>query len=169
MADVSGMPRMPSFAPDGSLVAFVNQVGGTDQIFVKQRSLGPARQLTFGAVPARRPRWSPNGDQILYCRGASSHSSGPAFGHESFWAVPPRGGTAHLVIEDGRNPNWSGDGTRIVFERRDEIWVAGRDGQGQVRVEGVPGRSARQTAPRAARWRAAIWPRGARTTDPSTS
>lgn len=138
IAEVAGMPRMPSFAPDGGMIAFVNQVNGADQIFIMRAGQGAARQLTFGDVPARRPRWSPRGDQILFTRGEEARSSGPAFGSESIWSVPPLGGVPHLVVENGRNPNWSSDGSQIVFERWDEVWIAAGDGKNQVRVEGIP-------------------------------
>ncbi|MBP1596988.1 MAG: serine/threonine protein kinase [Acidobacteria bacterium] len=138
IAQVAGTPRMPSFAPDGSIIAFVNEVNGTDQIFVKHGGQGTARQLTFGDLPARRPRWSPRNDQILFSLGEQPPASSSSFGNQAIWSVPPLGGVPHLVIEGGRNPNWSRDGTRIVFERRDEVWTAGSDGRNQSRVEGIP-------------------------------
>ena len=56
----------------------------------------------------------------------------------STWSIPPLGGTPRKIIEEGCNANWSSDGTRIVFERRDQIWTAKADGSDQHRVQGVP-------------------------------
>jgi Tol biopolymer transport system component len=54
------------------------------------------------------------------------------------WSVPPQGGAPRKLIEGGRNPNWSWDGARLVFERGYDIWTANADGGDQQRVEGVP-------------------------------
>ncbi|MBK5294998.1 MAG: PD40 domain-containing protein, partial [Acidobacteriia bacterium] len=54
------------------------------------------------------------------------------------WSVAPLGGTPRRIIDSGRNPNFSADGERLVFERGDDIWVARADGSDGHRVEGVP-------------------------------
>jgi hypothetical protein len=93
-------------------------------------------KLLFGELPARYPRWSPRNDRIVFVLGVDMP---PAFRSSlSIWSIPPLGGTPRKIIENGSYANWSPDGTRIVFERGDQIWTAKADGTDQSRVEGVP-------------------------------
>lgn len=125
-----GSHRAASFSPDGQKIAFVSSIDSVAQVWVKDLSEGPPRQITFGEDPAQRPRWSPSGDEIVFAR----RSKG-VFG---VWSVSPAGGEPRKVIEGGRNPNWSADGARFVFERGYDIWTANSDGSDQRKVEGVP-------------------------------
>lgn len=115
----SGSHRWPSLSPDGRRLAFVSDAGGTPQVWIKNLATGDPVQLTFGDVPASRPRWSPQGDRIVY----STVGDG-------IWSVPSLGGEARQIISDGRNADLSRDGRRLVFERAGEIFIAGADGSG---------------------------------------
>jgi serine/threonine protein kinase len=125
-----GSHRAASFSPDGQKIAFVDAAEGVSQVWAKDLSQGEPRQITFGEEPADRPRWSPRGDQIVYARRSQ--------GAESIWSIPPAGGQPRKLIEGGRNPNWSWDGARLVFERGYDMWTANMDGSDQRKVEGVP-------------------------------
>jgi Tol biopolymer transport system component len=122
-----GSHRSPSLSPDGRMVAFVDDVAGVAQVFVKHLDSGDPVQVTHGDVEAARPRWSPSGDQILYQRRA-----------QGLWLVPPLGGQPRQVLPFGACPAWFPDGERIVFDRRDELWTARRDGGDARPVAGVP-------------------------------
>lgn len=52
--------------------------------------------------------------------------------------MAPLGGTPQKLIEVGSNPDWSGDGNRVVYEKDDQIWTAKSDGSDQREVKGVP-------------------------------
>ena len=121
-----GSHREASFSPDHSMIAFVNDAGGVPQIWVKNLAQGDPIPITTGEPAVHRPRWSPRSDQILFSRGGG------------IWSLPPLGGTPNKVIEAGRNPNWSWDGSRLVYEKDEEIWTANADGSEQHKVEGVP-------------------------------
>jgi serine/threonine protein kinase len=125
-----GAHRESSFSPDGSMIAFVNQVGGPPQIWLKNLWEGEPLQITTGEQPAHRPRWSPRNDQIVFSRGVGWQ--------QSIWTVPPLGGRPRRIIEDGRNPSFSADGSQLVYEKGEEIWTAKPDGSEQHKVEGVP-------------------------------
>ena len=55
----AGSHRWPSLSPDGRMVAFVSDAGGTPQIWIKNISTGDPVQITFGDVPAVRPDGRP--------------------------------------------------------------------------------------------------------------
>jgi Tol biopolymer transport system component len=114
-----GSHRWPTLSPDGRIVAFVSDAGGTQQVWIKNLATGAPVQLTFGDGPASRPRWSPQGDWILY----STVGNG-------IWSVPSLGGEPRQILEDGSNADLSPDGRRLVFERAGEIFISGADGSG---------------------------------------
>jgi serine/threonine protein kinase len=128
-----GSHRSPSFSPDGSMIAFVDEVAGVPRIRVKNLMRGDPIEITTGEKPADRPQWSPKNDQILFWSGSFevSHKN------EAIWSVPPLGGVPSKLIDAGRNPSFSRDGNEVVFERGNAIWVAGVDGSHQRKVEGV--------------------------------
>jgi Tol biopolymer transport system component len=117
----SGSHRWPSLSPDGRMVAFVSEAGGTPQVWIKNLASGNPVQLTFDDSPASRPRWSAQGDRIVYSRVGSG-----------IWSVPSLGGEPRQIIRDGRNADLSRDG-RLVFERAGEVFLAGPDGS-DVRI-----------------------------------
>jgi len=126
-----GSRRAPSYSPDGSMLAFAApDEKGVDQIWVTNVSQERALQVTSGDMAASRPRWSPHNDQIVY----AAKSRG-------IWSVSPLGGTARRLIERGSNPNFSNDGTRLVFETANgELFTASADGADVQKVDGVPHR-----------------------------
>ena len=128
-----------SFSPDAGRIAFVQPVNGIPQIWVKNLNSGAPTQITFGETAADRPRWSPRNDQIVFTLGSLGRQEAPArLRNESIWSVSALGGIPRKIIDSGSNPNWSGDGSQLVFERSQEIWTARADGSQQRRVEGIP-------------------------------
>ena len=138
LAPIPGAPYSPSFSPDGSMVAYINVVDAVDQLFVRRLSQGAPVQLTSGDTPVASARWCPNKEQILFSRGTRTLGVSPAQGRNSIWSVTTQGGQPQKIIDEGRNPAWSPDGSRIVFERGSDIWIADADGGNQRRLEGVP-------------------------------
>ena len=139
---VSTLPGLfggASFSPDAGRIAFVQPVNGIPQIWVKNLNGGAPTQITFGETAADRPRWSPRNDQIVFTLGSLGRQEAPArLRNESIWSVSALGGIPRKIIDSGSNPNWSGDGSQLVFERSQEIWTARADGSQQRRVEGIP-------------------------------
>ena len=123
-----GSHRAATFSPDGSMIAFVSDAGGGPQVWIKNLAQGDPVQITkFGDGPPSRPRWSPKNDQIVFGRRG-----------QGIWSVAPLGGTARRLLDTGRNPSFSADGERLVYERGNETWVAKADGSDARRVQGVP-------------------------------
>ena len=69
----AGSHRWPSVSPDGRMVAFVSDAAGTPQVWVKNLGGGVPIQITFGDLPALRPRWSARGDRIIYSAARRRH------------------------------------------------------------------------------------------------
>ncbi len=123
----AGSHRSATFSPDGSMIAFLNTTNGVPQVWIKNLAQGDPIQITSGDIPAVQPHWSPKNDQIVFSR--------PGKG---IWSVPPLGGPPRQLILPGRDPSFSGDGERLVYERGHQIWIARSDGSDARRVEGVP-------------------------------
>jgi Tol biopolymer transport system component len=126
LSTFAGSHRWPTLSPDGRMVAFVSDAGGTSQVWIKNVATGDPVQITFGDVAAVRPRWS--GDRIVYSRSAGG-----------VWSVPPLGGEPRQIVADGWNADVSSDG-RLVFERGGQIFIAGADGSGASQVPRSPWR-----------------------------
>ena len=119
-----------SLSPDGNFIAFIADLQGIPQIWIRSLAGGEPLPVTSGNSPASHPSWSPQSNQIVFSRGIDS---------PSIWSVPPLGGQSPtLLIEEGRNPRLSLQGDRMVFEKRNEIWTAGGDGTHQQKVKGIP-------------------------------
>jgi Tol biopolymer transport system component len=134
ISNFPGSHKSASISPDGNWIVFADDAHELPQLWIKNLNKGNPIQITSGSEPADYPRWSPNNDQIIFCRGSFQ----TARELESIWTIPPLGGKPHKLIDAGRNPNWSGDGKKIVFERNAEIWTANSDGTNQEKVQGVP-------------------------------
>jgi Tol biopolymer transport system component len=112
------------------MIAFVSDAGGTPQLWVKNLAGGDPIQVTFGDQPAVRPRWSPQGDRIIYSvRGAG------------IWSVAPLAGEPRRLVDSGWNGELSPDGGRLVFERTGQILLSNADGSDPVRLSSLSSRS----------------------------
>jgi Tol biopolymer transport system component len=99
------------FSKDGKWVAYTQYPEGS---LWRARSDGSERvQLTSGPLYVFRPRWSPDGTNLVFF--------GPAPGHPwKLYLVSKGGGTPKQLISDDANegdPTWSPDGTRLAFGR----------------------------------------------------
>lgn len=131
---------MPTLSPDGTMMAFVSDRSGMNQIWVKGLPDGKAVQLTDGPLQADSPSWSPVSDAILFRRRSPDAGS-------SIWLVdalgsrPPR-----LLVEAGNYARFAPDGRSFVFTRNRsdagaivrEIHVGYLDGGETRQVEGIP-------------------------------
>jgi Tol biopolymer transport system component/DNA-binding winged helix-turn-helix (wHTH) protein len=122
-------PRDPSLSPNDGTMAFVEDVDGRPQIWIKSVTDSAATQLTFlDGAGLGRTRWSPTRDQILF-----NYAGG-------IWSVSPLGGAPRQIIPHGRNASLSADGAHLVYEGLGVpdgdrgIWIAKIDGTNVRRV-----------------------------------
>jgi Tol biopolymer transport system component/DNA-binding winged helix-turn-helix (wHTH) protein len=133
VSDAEGSARFPSLSPDGSTVAFVDDLDGRPQVWVRNVTGGRATQLTFVAgMDIGWTRWSPASDRIYFnCDGG-------------IWFVPAIGGAPRRVVARGKNPSLSLNGAALVYEGLGTgdgdrgIWLATADGANPKRVLSRP-------------------------------
>jgi TolB protein len=115
----------PSFAPDGKQVSFSATAGGPSQVYVAFVDGTGIRPITNVPAGVGRPRWSPDGREILFVsRDRTSEIS---------FVDVATGNITHISAEAGvMTPDWSPDGREIVFSAgvRDlkNLHVMNRDG-----------------------------------------
>ncbi len=112
------------FSPDGKKIAFAAR-GEGNNLWVKQVSGGPERQITFGAWREDSPIWSPDGEQLAFIS-----TRGNQLG---IWTTPYLGDTPTLRKTLGGSdaltsavwPNlvaWAQDGAALYYEWSNQIF-----------------------------------------------
>jgi Tol biopolymer transport system component len=135
--DGSGLVRLtrtpsydgdPTWAPDGSKIAFVSDRAGSSDVWSMNPDGSDQVRLTKTMDADDRPAWSPDSTRIAFSHGPQEESSG-------IFVMDADGGHQHrLVAGEGREPAWSGDGRWIAF-------VSHRDGHPNIFVAAVDGSS----------------------------
>lgn len=138
----------PSWAPDGSRIAFVSDGGGIFSIYLMNPDGSDVTLLTEGVFPT----WSPDGERIAFDRIVDNR--------RSVWVINADGtGEREVTSHDGYHsgPGWSPDGSHLVyasdpnasrvdcegqFNERNcntDIYVIGVDGSNPTRLTEDPG------------------------------
>ena len=83
-----GIETVPSFSPDGTMIAFTGEYDGNRDVYVVAASGGVPRRLTFHPADEFVLGWTPDGKNILF------NSWGSSFRHfeEQLYTVPVEGG-----------------------------------------------------------------------------
>ncbi len=129
VSGLTGSPRFPSLSPDGSTMAFVDEVDGRSQVWVRSVTDGPATPITFlDQAGLEWTRWSPSGNEIYF-----NYAAG-------IWSVPAIGGAPRNIVARGKNPSLSADGRTLAYEGLGGadgdlgIWIANADGSSSRKV-----------------------------------
>ncbi|WP_412060709.1 amidohydrolase family protein [Rubrivirga sp. IMCC45206] len=107
----------PAFSPDGRTLVYTTW---SDDDLGAVRALdlasGRSRALTTRPGHYQTPRFSPDGRQVVVQRGGGSGLRGGLHTLDTgLWVMNADGSGARLVTEDGRDPVFSADGSRIVY------------------------------------------------------
>jgi len=135
---VGNTPRLgsfPSFSPDGSRIAFRNDLTG--DIWVMNSDGTNPNGITCCSNPDSDPAWSPDGTKIAFSRVTG--------GVAQIFTVTPIGteetNLSNNPLANDRHPAWSPDGTKIAFQRTPnainpvgKIWTMNSNGSGQMQV-----------------------------------
>lgn len=102
-----GLQMEPAASPDGRHIAFTQEADGGFQIWMMDRETGDVRYV----APGRHPRFSPDGNQIVYAFSGLE-------GSRNIWKTDVRTGLQE-PLTDGAEiddlPDWAPDGRSIVF------------------------------------------------------
>jgi Tol biopolymer transport system component len=133
-----GLTCSPALSPDGKLVAYASDrsSGENLDIWVQTISSGEAMQKTRSAADEESPRFSPDGNRIVFERAGAG-----------IFSMPTLGQGERLLAAGGLDPQFSPDGTQVAY------WVGDRYSTGATGAifvapiaEGAPRRIAAEFA-----------------------
>jgi dipeptidyl aminopeptidase/acylaminoacyl peptidase len=126
----------PQFSPDGNFIAFtvtshcLEKGKSNSDIYIMNADGSGPRQLTFGKDADYHPRWSPDGNNLLF---VSTRENG-----SQVWRLPVHGGEAVQLTDFSMgvsDPSWTPDGRRIVFYT--DVWPeCGADSECNEKLSG---------------------------------
>lgn len=109
----------PQVSPDGKYIAFVLSRIDHDRdayerhIWMADTSSGEVRQFTYGTSRDTYPRWSPDGQNLLFLSmGRDEKKKAQA------WTIPRSGGESQLAFEADEGvakPLWAPDSKQVLF------------------------------------------------------
>ncbi len=116
-----GLELDPALSPDGKLVAYVAGPLSAARLYVRQVEGGSPVAITSEHRGfARMPRWSPDGERLLFSSGRGLEM------------MPALGGASRVLVSmpaDGWvDGGWSPDGRSIVYASGDSVLVRAIDG-----------------------------------------
>jgi tricorn protease len=107
----AGTRSNPFFSPDGSKIAFTNNIDGNADVYVMPASGGPATRLTWHPSPDQVSGWTADGRQILFASGRNSYARVPRL-----FTVGLNGGLPEqLPLPQGLEGSYSPDGQSIAY------------------------------------------------------
>jgi Tol biopolymer transport system component len=109
LTEIPGLEEHPAISPDGRAVAFTARVNGTRQIFVRLLAGGAPLAITRDDADHQQPRWSPDGNTLVYFSSAVEHGEG------TIWAIPALGGSARRLMSSTSGADISRTGRIACF------------------------------------------------------
>jgi serine/threonine protein kinase len=108
MAATLEIERDPSISPSGDTIAYVANSTGNWEIYLRQISGGQPIAITQSPGVEENPKWSPDGNQILFTY------KGPGV-PSTLFTVAPTGGIPQKIADQAIDGQWSPDGTKICY------------------------------------------------------
>ena len=115
LTDFVGLEGEPAISPDGRFVAFVADMTGQRQIWVKMIGGGVPLQLTQDAAEHTGPRWRPDSTSLIYyVRPPEGEIQG------TIWEISALGGNPRMITKSLSEADVSHDGERMAYFRLNE-------------------------------------------------
>jgi TolB protein len=125
----------PDFSPDGSEIVFYSIRHGTRDVFLISADGRDEVRLTDGPSQDFHPSFSPDGIRIAFSRGSSAQGYAYVMSRDSLggeWTAPQ-------LLTSNAGPystRWSPDGSQIVCENANEIWIVSLQGEERLLFDG---------------------------------
>ena len=108
----------PAWSSDGSEIAFEGFDGDDEEIFALNVGGGTLTNISDNTVPDKNPAWSPDGSRLAY---VSDDYDSIFYPEGDIYTTSVNGGPPVKVTDDtegffDRHPDYSPDGSRIVYE-----------------------------------------------------
>ncbi|HSE40954.1 MAG TPA: protein kinase [Acidobacteriota bacterium] len=100
--------RDPSLSPAGDTIAYVANITGNWEIYLRPTTGGNPTAITQSPGVEENPKWSPDGNQILFTY------KGPGV-PSTLFIVAPSGGIPQKIADHAMDGQWSPDGTQICY------------------------------------------------------
>jgi Tol biopolymer transport system component/DNA-binding winged helix-turn-helix (wHTH) protein len=108
-----GRDEDPDISPDGRTVVYMSRDpnDGMFRVFLTQLRGGNPVRVTRAVAEEWAPRFSPDGEWIVYSRAAAGDQA------PGLWRVPALGGEETLLVASASQADWSPNGRELVFAR----------------------------------------------------
>ncbi len=143
LTTTEGLHEFPVWAPDEKRLAYCGEIEGFKKIFVKALQ-GEPQQLTAGDGDDIQPKWTPDGQSILFVRSNQPRGKlepGDVFGQYDggdIWRKDLASGAEEKFLNNAYNPSFSPDGKAIAVDaswagpRR--IWIVDAQGHNPLQI-----------------------------------
>ncbi|MDQ4123474.1 MAG: CHRD domain-containing protein [Acidobacteriota bacterium] len=128
----NSLERYPRWSPNGNIIVFTKYGNNSSDIYRVNSDGTNLQKLTDSSTYFEKAVWSPNMSQFVY--------SGAVNGASSIFTMNTDG-TSQIQITSGysdRDPSWSPDGNKIVFDRNGEICLMNKNGTDIVNLTNTP-------------------------------
>ena len=137
LTDYEGDELDAAISPDGRLAGFLSDRDGEFDVWVTQVGSGDPVNITKGrfssdAALIRYLGFSGDGNHAWFLERVSRRPN-----KMRPWLAPSLGGTPRVFLESGMNPEWSPDGSQIVYHTADggdPIYIADRTGNNPRKI-----------------------------------
>ena len=130
-----GPEEWPAWSPDGRLLAYIAEVDGYNQLFVRTVATGEERRISHSARDHIQPAWSPDGTRLAFARARMEGGKlqpndldGWYFEGGEILEVELASGRETPLVNDAFGPTYSPDGKRLAFDAQwagpRRIWIA---------------------------------------------
>jgi Tol biopolymer transport system component len=143
LTTTEGLHDFPAWAPDEKRLAYCGEVNGFKKIFIKALQ-GEPQQLTAGSGDDIQPKWTPDGQSILFVRSNQPRGKlepGDVFGQYEggdIWRKDLASGAEEKFLNNAFNPSFSPDVKSIAVDaswagpRR--IWIVDAQGHNPQQI-----------------------------------